>query len=470
MSSSPTMSSIASAAAGGGKVFGSPSPRRWSGGALPQAGASEPGHGTLLILAATVALLPVLDPKLPGNAAPVDPLMAATIFAVFLWALRTKATVRVPYVVPTTALMLVGAASAMFSILPGSGAVAVAQEIFLLAWCAAVATLCRTPRALGIVMRTWAVSATAWAGLLIVVVGAGVGGPLAATNGGGVRYQMLFDHPNMAGNFFVIAMFVMVACGYPGRLWLRLAFLGVLFVGTLLTGSNAALLSLVAGVLLTLFLHVRARAGLIKAVAVTSLVVGGLAVSWLQIGEPLLASASQSDNPLLRYSVGRGAESAEGRVDLFSSQFGLYQRGHLLGIGPTATQDTLDASAASIVKEAHSDYLGTLVERGPFGLLAVFGLMAAVTARLVAISRRPLPPRLAAAIPVPAALAGACAAFAATAVTHEVLHYRWFWLMLGIIAAVHLLQGAKPGAPAQAVSTALVPRRSRPPRAPSRAR
>ncbi len=464
------MSSIASFTARGEKVLGSSSARLSSGSALPHGGASEPGQGALVILAATVALLPVITPKLPGNAAPIDGLMAATVFAVFVWALRTKATVRVPYVVPTTALMLVGAASALLSILPGSGAVAVAQEVFLLGWCAAVATLCRTPRALGIVLRTWAVSATAWAGLLIVVVAAGVGGPLTATNGGGVRYQMLFDHPNMAGNFFVIAMFVVVACGYPGRLWLRSAFIGVLFVGTLLTGSNAALLSLVAGALVTLFMHVRVRSGLIKATAVTSLLVGGLAVSWLQVGEPLLASASQSDNPLLRYSVGRGADSAEGRVDLFSSQFELYERGHLLGIGPTATQDTLNAAAAPIVKEAHSDYLGTLVERGPFGLLAVFGLMGVIVARIVALSRRPLPPRLAAAIPVPAALAGACAAFAATAVTHEVLHYRWLWLLLGIIAAVHLLQGAKPGSPVGAGSIARVPRRPRPPRAPSSAR
>jgi hypothetical protein len=42
-------------------------------------------------------------------------------------------------------------------------------------------------------------------------------------------------------------------------------------------------------------------------------------------------------------------------------------------------------------------------------------------------------------VPVPAALAGACVAFAATAVTHEVLHYRWLWTLLAIVAALHLL-------------------------------
>jgi O-antigen ligase len=366
--------------------------------------------------------------------------------------------------------MLIGLASALLSALPADGAIAVAQEIFLLAWCAAVATLCRTPRALRVVLRTWAVSATVWAGLLVVAVLAGIGA-LTATNGGGVRFRLFFDHPNMAGNFFVIAIFIVIASGYPRSRFLRFGACVTLLLATLLTGSNAALLSLGGGAVVVLFLHVRARSGLIKATAISALVLGTLSVGWLQVGEPLLTAAQQSDSSLLRYSVGRGAKSAEGRVDLFSSQFELYERGHILGIGPTATQATLDQEGATIVKEAHNDYLGTLVERGPFGLLAVFGLMAAIIARIIAITRRRLPPRLAAAIPVPAALAGACAAFAATAMTHEVLHYRWFWTLLGIIAAVHLLQGPKtPTAAVTSHSTALVQRRPVPPGAATSAR
>jgi O-antigen ligase len=463
------MSSRASIAGGAPTGFGPRAPRRSPETGPPHKGAPEPGPGVLVLLAFTVALMPLLAPKLPGNGAPVDLLMAASIFAVFVWALRTRARVRVPYVVPTTALMVIGLTSALFGALPAAGTVAVAQEIFLLGWCAAVATLCRTPRALAVVLRTWAISATAWASLLCVAVATGAGGPLGATNGGGVRSQLLFDHPNMAGNYFVIAIFAVLASGYPRRRLLRWSCYALLLVATLLTGSNAALLSLAGGAVVVLFLDVRARSGLIKATAVTALVIGGLSVSWLQVGEPLLTAAQESDNPLLRYSVGRGARSAEGRVDLFTSQLELYERGHLLGIGPTATQATLDAEGATIVKEAHNDYLGTLVERGPFGLLAVFGLMAAVIARIVAMTRSPLLPRLAAAIPVPAALAGACAAFAATAMTHEVLHYRWFWLLLGILAAVHLLQGGSARASAGAGSAALV-RRSAPLRPPSSAR
>jgi hypothetical protein len=43
-------------------------------------------------------------------------------------------------------------------------------------------------------------------------------------------------------------------------------------------------------------------------------------------------------------------------------------------------------------------------------------------------------------------LAGACVAFAAFAVTHEMLHYRWLFTLLAVIAALHLLQRAEPGA------------------------
>jgi O-antigen ligase len=109
------------------------------------------------------------------------------------------------------------------------------------------------------------------------------------------------------------------------------------------------------------------------------------------------------------------------------------------------TLQTLDAQAAGQVKEAHNDYLATLVERGPLGLLALVALIGAIAFRLVRVNVRQLPPRLAAAVPVPAALAGVCATFATTAVTHEILHYRWFWAMLAVVAAVHLLAKRESG-------------------------
>ncbi|SFL25644.1 O-antigen ligase family protein [Geodermatophilus ruber] len=402
-----------------------------------QAGPDEPGRPVLAVLGLCIALVPIVNPKGPGNAGPIDVFMALAVTVALLWALSRGARLRVPYFVPTAAFVTVGLLAAMLSVLPLRSGVAVVQEIFLFCWCAALATVCRTPHALGVVIRTWALSVTAWAAVLVFGVVAGVA---AITNAeaGGTRARLFFDHPNMAGNFFMIGMFVVVASGCPRRRWLRYGCVAVLFLAMFYTASNAALLSLVGGAAVAVFLHLRSRTGMVKATAVGAALVVALGAGAVA-APPLLAAAEQSHNPLLRYTVGRSPEAADTRTQTFAQQLEVFGRGELLGIGPAATKHTLDSTFAGQAKEAHNDYLATLVERGPLGVLALVALMGAVGARVVGITRRRLPPGLAAAIPVPAALGGACAAFAITAVTHEVLHYRWFWTLLGLVAAVHLL-------------------------------
>jgi O-antigen ligase len=281
-------------------------------------------------------------------------------------------------------------------------------------------------------------SATVWGGLLIVGVVGGV--PLlSGTRHSGTRARLLFDHPNMAGNFFMIGLFLVLASGFPRRRPLRYACCAVLLAAMFLTGSNAALLSLVGGGVIAVFLHLKSHRGLAPATAVATSLLVLLGAGAAYVVPPLVAAAEQSHTPFLRYTVGRSPESADKRGDIFADQIELYERGDLLGIGPAATKNELGSSFAGVAKEAHNDYLATLVERGPVGVLAVAALIGAVIARISGITRRRLTSQLAAAVPVPAALAGACAAFALTALTHEVLHYRWFWTLLGLVAAVHLL-------------------------------
>jgi O-antigen ligase len=393
----------------------------------------------LVVLGIAVALTPLVSPKGPGHGAPVDALMFIGAVVAFLWAQRSRAVLRVPYVVPMTCLVAVGLVAALVGVSPFVGGLAMVQELFLLLWGAALATVCRTPRALGVLLRTWALSAAAWAVVLIAAVLTGQHAISGGVGAVGSRARLFFDHPNMAGNYFMIGAFIVVASGCPRRMWLRVAAVAVCVLAMFLTGSNAALLSLIGGAVLALFLHLRAHAGPVRAIAVVTALVAVLGVGWVEVGAPLVAAAQQSDNSLLRYSVGRGARSAEARQSLFTSQFQLYEQGDLLGIGPAGTREALGTEAAPAVKEAHNDYLGALVERGPLGALALFGLVGAVAARAVWLTRRPLSPRLTAVVPVPAALVGACAAFALTAVTHEILHYRWLWTLLGLVAALHLL-------------------------------
>src|SRR5204862_234910 len=77
------------------------------------------------------------------------------------------------------------------------------------------------------------------------------------------------------------------------------------------------------------------------------------------------AAIGDTSNELVARSVARGPKSAEGRSTLFSEEFRLYRTGSLLGRGPASTQANIDLAYGPIVKEAHDDYLATLVERGP---------------------------------------------------------------------------------------------------------
>jgi hypothetical protein len=183
---------------------------------------------------------------------------------------------------------------------------------------------------------------------------------------------------------------------------------------------------------------------MVRALAAAGALIAVLGVGALEVAVPLVNAAEQSSNPFIRYSVGRGQRSAGARASLFTSQLSVYEQGDLLGVGPSTTKKTLARDAAVAVKQAHNDYLATLVERGPLGLLALFLLICTVFGRVTVFCRRLLPRSLGSAVPLPAALGGACAAFALTSLTHEILHYRWLWTLLGIVAAMHLLARQAP--------------------------
>ncbi|WP_369132358.1 O-antigen ligase family protein [Modestobacter sp. I12A-02662] len=411
-----------------------------------------PGRVVLVAIALGLGLAALVNPKGPGRLGPVDVVMATGIVAAVLWALRARAAVRMPYVLPMAGLMTAGLIAALVGPAPIRGVQSVVQEIFLLLWCAAIATVCCSPRALAFALRAWALTATGWAALLVVAVlideraisGAGTTASddpnyVAGLSETATRARLFFDHPNMAGNFFMIAVFIVVASGFPRALGARVGACGVLVTAMFLTGSNAALLSLLVGGGATFGLYLWRRRGVVVVTAVAALTFGVVGVAVVEVAPLVLATAADSDNEFIRNSLGRGARSAEARESLFSSQLDLYQRGNLLGVGPSSTRDVLGAETATTVKQAHNDYLATLVERGPLGVLSLIGLIGVIWLRVARFAKVRLPPGLNTAVPVPAALAGACLAFACTALTHEILHYRWLWSLLGVVAAVELL-------------------------------
>jgi len=395
-------------------------------------------------------MLPLLNPKGLVHSAPADLVLGAGILMIAVWAGTTRARVHVPYVVPVGGLAVAGLVAALAGDAPIPGGSAVLQDVFLLGWCAAVTSVCRTPRALQTVVRAWCLSATAWAVLLVVFTLSGQSA-LAGKAGGVGRARLLFDHPNMAGNYFVIAFFVVLAARYPRQPMARALAVAALLVAVLLTGSNGALLCVPVGGLVIVFLWARSRGGPVTALAVVLCLILAGGVAWRVMAEPLAARIEQSETSIVRYSVARGSRSASARESLFTAQYELFRDSNLLGIGPAATRLALGETGAERVKESHNDYLATLVERGPLGVVALLVLMCAVGAR--ALSAQRLSPMYASVIPNPAALAAAAVAFAVTAVTHEVLHYRHLWTLLAVLAVLHLFGQDRPALPTGAPSS-----------------
>lgn len=383
-----------------------------------------------------LAWMPMLNPKGPFNTAPVDVFIVAAIAVVVLWAATVRAMIRVPYALTTSALAATGLFAALASVAPLRGLVAVVQEAFLLAWCAAIVTVCRTPRALGFVLRGWCLSTVAWAGVMMATVIVGLERVPGGSGGQGHRARLWFDHPNLAANYLLVSLFVMLAARQPrGRIAHRIGVL-VVVVAIVLTGSNSALSFLPVGGVVILYLRTRHNRGPLPAVAVSLVLVVGLAAAWTFVAQPMVARAQDAESSLVRHSVGRGEKSANARVALFASQYEIFAEGNLIGIGPAATAQVLDERRAEVAKTPHNDYLATLVERGLLGVVALAGLIAAIFIRVVSAQR--LSPQWLQAVPNPPALAAACLGCALTAITHEVLHFRHFWALLAVIAALYV--------------------------------
>ncbi len=390
-----------------------------------------------------VALLPMLNPKGPMNTAPVDLVLGPAIMLVAIWAGTVRARVHLPYVIGAGGLAVTGLVAAMDGIAPITGVTTVVQEVFLLAWCAAVTAVCRTPHGLKSVVRTWSISAAVWAVVVLLSVASGLDRVPGGSGGDGNRARLWFDHPNMAGNYFMIAFFIVLATRQPRHPLVRGLALSALLMAVLLTGSNSAMSSLALGGLVIVVLRVRLSRGVVAAVAVGLCLVLAAGALWSQVAQPIVTEAQESDTPVLRYSIGRGSRSATARSSLFESQYDLFRTSSPLGIGPSATRQVLTEIDDPISKQAHNDYLATLVERGPLGVLALLALIGAIVIRILAAQR--LPPEWAAVVPNPPALAAAAVGFAFTAITHEVLHYRQLWTFLAVLAALHIGQRTSVG-------------------------
>jgi O-antigen ligase len=409
-------------------------------GPAPGAGADRawPGAGDGLAKAGVVlgiATLPILTPKFANNLAPADLGLVLGIAIVLLWAGSTRLPLRLPFAAGMGLMVIAGTLSALFGDLPWQGAITIVQDLYLLAWAAALANFGRTAAAAGFLVRAWCLTATVWAVVLVAVYG-----PAAAAGGSDERAGFTFGEENAAGLWFVLSLMVVLAGRCPRRRGWRAVAIASLLLGTLLSGSLGAISGLLAGLATALTLQVRARRGPDTAIALSlALVLGVGSMGLLVVRSDLIQAAAASPNPVVRNSIGRGADSAADRTELASETLGLWATSGLLGRGPVTTEHTLRQQQAAYPHEAHNDWIAALIERGVLGMAGLLLLVLEIFLLAVAIWN---PVRLrsgyAAALPAPAYVVGALVTVAVYSLTHESLHERPVWTLFGLLAAFGL--------------------------------
>jgi len=388
------------------------------------------------VLAASMVMLPLLVPSGPGNTALADVGILAVVVVVFVWLRHEQVRVAVPYLLPMSLLVTAGVASA-FQSGAESAVLAVLQDIFCLLWAAAIANAVRRRRwLLDVLLRAWVWSGVAWAGVLCTGRIAGISwmAGLSAKDGG--RASLTFDDPNLAANYFLVCIALILATSVVRHVLTRVLAIALVLLAVIFTGSNGAAVGLAILVGVGLLLGIRRRHGVLAAAAVAFLAGAGVALAAPHVNLSQIGQQAGASIQLLKDSLGRTDESSGSREALASETFRLYLEGDLVGVGPGRTKATLTGVAAPYIKEAHNDYLATLVERGALGGLGLVALIAVTAVRLGRVATWTQSRWVSQVVPRPEFLLALGCALAAAALFYEVLHFRHLWALLGLVAGI----------------------------------
>ena len=396
-------------------------------------------------LVVTTLLLPFVHPIGPGQVAVGDLLNLVAILAFGLLTLSRRPRLSLPFLIP--ALVIAGASllATANCVSPDQSFVTLAQDAYLYLWFLMLVNVCAAQRDLRAVRVTWL-----WVSVAIALYGVF----LLAHNYGyglrelmspkGVRAQATFGNANFFADYLVLSFFVIASLSSEVTWLVRLPALGAILLGLLASKSLGGMLSLLVGLGTWFAVRAVTRGASKLSLLAAALVVCGVGAlgiwivkEWDLGRQGLQVVTSQS-------VVGRLGKSSEGRLQIWG-ELGRRFEHSPLGIGPgnssfieleVANRERRGGSIYG--KEAHNDYVGYAVERGPFALAALVAMIGLAFRRLAtsesAIRSRRW--RAGAAGAWTAALAAGLAASTVHSLTIEKLHFRHYWLFLGLLFAL----------------------------------
>ncbi len=385
--------------------------------------------------ATAVVFLPFLQPTGPGNSSPVDVFIGLAIGATICWALSDRLTIRVPYVRPIALMAFAGAVAALFSSYPGIGLLTVLQDFVLVAWAAALVNVCRDAHAMSVVMRCWAYSSVVWALLMVGGAITGIDALSGESAREGTRAYITFGDPNMAAGYYCSSIMVIWASRTPRARLARWLAQATLVAAIVFTGSNGFSLATAAAAVTAMVIGLRRRHGVMPALTLLCALALGVGLVASQVDVQAVVQDAAASAPIVSNYVGRVIQSGAGRDTLLQETLALADQGGLLGIGPGAVKETLQATQASYEFEAHSDVTASIAERGLLGGVGLLLLVVTIMFRgRQALGR--LRPAYAAVVRSPGALIGGLVAYGITTNIYEIIHFRYVWALLALVAAL----------------------------------
>ena len=413
-------------------------------------------------LVAVTALLPFVSGigGVPVAAPDLANLVALLIFGVVV--LTRRVPLETPFLLPVVVAVAGSVLAVTNAVSVRASALALAQDAYLYVWTVALVALFRRRGELLAVRRaTAAVAVCVALGALAEAWthgGLGAGHLLSAR---GHRSYGTFGNANMLAEFQMLGVFTVL--GLEGRLprWLAGGAIALLGVGMLTAKSNGSLIALAAGLVVWALWRAHARgiparrlAGAAALVAV-AILGGSWLVSETGLGRGWLESIREKS------VFARMTHSSEVRGRIWE-RLGHRVARNPIGIGPGNSSTGFveigerERKGAMDAKEAHNDYVGYAVERGPLGVIGLFAALGVLGARLLrgrrALAARMGDPRRGDA--VHAAGVGAMVGLLIQSTVIEQLHFRHLWWFVAWMWAATAPEGAASGARERAAGTA----------------
>jgi hypothetical protein len=395
---------------------------------------------SFILVAVVLILLPLERISLPLSLKVVD---FALVFIIAYGLHRfftEKQRFRVPLAFPAWLILVTSMVATLTGLISTDSIIAMVQEIYLFVWFVVLVNLLISlpPTNFDNLLKIWSVVAVLEA--TTVIMGMFKFGPAlfyTSPETGHILSSGLinrgfgtFVNPNAAGAYLSISFFVLLATSWKN--WLR-AILGLyLLTGILATASIGAITtSLIAFVVLIIANSILNKGrmtllvGGLLLIIVATFTILIILIDPSQIIPPI--ASSQELTGLLNLTIGRLAHSISARTDILNTILPIYSN-YPLGMGPN--------TSALFIKTLHNDYLAFLFERGPLGLLGWLWLVIATLMLPLRKMNKKLDP-----IQWWQTLALWAGFLASTlnAFTHEVSHFRQFWMPLSFLYAAYLL-------------------------------